>query len=337
MTIKLLTDFKEAVDIRFTSAAAITAGDVVDMGTRLGVAHDTTAANIEGVIIVKGRFRLAKDPTLTITAGDLLYFDDANSRMTIEPIGKFAGTASRDAASTDTDCQIDLNDVSGGEGSGGSELIRFEEDFLGLSALVEQTGSPGIWEDVSVASAVVGILADENGGAFELEAAATSEAEDGVLYFGDQLNFDIDKLQIFECRLKIATPGTTVTTVWGMASNHDLDKDTITEHAWFRSEASLTLLTETDDGTNDNDDKDTTKELTTDVYAWFKIDFTNTASVKFFYREEGVTTYLAVNTGTTFDMSNYSGNLQPYFSIDKPSGTGTGKVTIDYVRILCER
>ena len=47
-----------------------------------------------------------------------------------------------------------------------------------------------------------------------------------------------------------------------------------------------------------------------------------------------------VATATTFDLSNLTdaeGLMQPYFSLDKASGTGLGTFDIDYVRIWSER
>jgi len=47
-----------------------------------------------------------------------------------------------------------------------------------------------------------------------------------------------------------------------------------------------------------------------------------------------------VCSDTTFDMSNLSASeqqMQPYFSLDKASGTGLGTLDIDYVKIFQTR
>jgi hypothetical protein len=36
-------------------------------------------------------------------------------------------------------------------------------------------------------------------------------------------------------------------------------------------------------------------------------------------------------------MSAFTGRLQPYFSLDKSSGTGTATLTIDWIRIRATR
>jgi len=44
--------------------------------------------------------------------------------------------------------------------------------------------------------------------------------------------------------------------------------------------------------------------------------------------------------GSTFDMSNLSvaeQQMQPYFSLDKASGTGLGDMNIDYIKAFSNR
>jgi len=337
----LKVEAKEAVFHSATAGTtAIAAGDVVllNQGKLVTVAHAAIAASASGTVVSKGRFALAKDTTLTISVGDSLFWDVANTQLSTEPLGPFAGRCAVAALSADTTVEIDLNDYPLGAAAEGSDLIVFEDDFIGLDgALLKETGSLGIWEDVDVAGASVAPVSNENGGAMKLDIEATSEAQDAVLYLGDQLNFDIDKLQYMEMRVKIVTPGTGTVFVWGLAGNHNLDKDTIAQNAWFRVDAALAVDVESDDGTNNNDNKTTAITLTTDVYAWFKIDISDPASVKFYIRTEGATTYTQVAAATTFDMSNYTAGLQPYFSGDKATGTGTGSLTIDKVKLVGER
>jgi hypothetical protein len=109
-----------------------------------------------------------------------------------------------------------------------------------------------------------------------------------------------------------------------------VDKDTVANHAWFRWQASAVLLTESDDTTNNNDDTATGLTTVVDTYGIYRIDFTDLTSVKFYV--DGV----RVSAATTFDMSNLSAAekiMQPYFSLDKASGTGVGTLQIDYVRL----
>lgn len=212
--------------------------------------------------------------------------------------------------------------------------IRFVEDFLGAAGGGPFDGTI-IWNVVDVGDATEAIVADSANGVFKLHLAATSEAEDAVLYHGDNKTFDVGSGLIFETRIDIGVaPGTGVCAVFGMAGDHNLAKDSVTEAAWFRLDASLVMKVESDDTTNDNDDVATGITVVAGVYHIYRIDFTDLTSVKFYI--DGV----RVASGTTFDMSNLTAGeqqMQPYFSLDKASGTALGDMNIDYVKIWQDR
>jgi len=205
--------------------------------------------------------------------------------------------------------------------------IQYFDDFIGAGVNV----TDGQWKTVDAGDATQAPVADVHAGQFALTLAATSEAEQAVLYHGDLKNFDIDSELIFECRAKVTTPGTGVTIVFGVAGDHNATKDSIAQHAWFRLEAGLDLLAESDDGVHDNDDVDTLVNLASGAFKTFRIDLTDPADVKFFV--DGA----RVLPATTFDMSGFTGRLQPYFSISKASGTGTGALTVDWVKLTATR
>jgi len=212
--------------------------------------------------------------------------------------------------------------------------IRFVEDFLGAAGGGPYDGTT-VWNVVDVGDATEAITADSANGVFKLHLAATGEAEDAVLYMNDNKTFDVGSGLIFETRVNVAVNiGTGVTGVFGLAGDHNLAKDSVTEHAWFRLQASNAVLVETDDTTNDNDDVATGVTAVAGTYNVFRIDFTDLTDVKFYI--DGV----RVASGTTFDMSNLTAGeqqMQPYFSLDKASGTGLGDLDIDYVKIWQDR
>ena len=130
------------------------------------------------------------------------------------------------------------------------------------------------------------------------------------------------------------SPGTGVCAVFGLANDHNLDKDTVAVAAWFRMDASLVCKVETDDTTNNNDDKATGSTFVAGTFYVCRIDMTTLTDVKFFINGTQVA------TGTTFDMSNMTAaeqQMQPYFSLDKASGTGLGTMQIDYVKLFSNR
>ena len=212
--------------------------------------------------------------------------------------------------------------------------VQFVEDFLGMAGGSVFDGTM-IWNVVDVGSATEAIVADSSNGQFLLHLAADNEAEDAVLYHGDNKTFDVGNGLIFEARVNMAVaPGTGVCAVFGMCGDHNLAKDSVTEAAWFRFDASLVCKVETDDTTNNNDDVATGHTAVAGTYDIYRIDFTDIDDVKFFINGARVA------SGTTFDMSNLSAaeqQMQPYFSLDKATGTGLGDMNIDYVKIFSNR
>lgn len=218
----------------------------------------------------------------------------------------------------------------------------WEDDFVGAGGLVaipaasaEERGVDWCKVIVGAAPPTVANGADAANGAVALALTADDQPQDAVLYFGDQLCFDITNGGIFEFRAQLAVlPTTGVTCVAGIAGPHNLDKDTVANHGWFRWQASAAGLVESDDTTNDNDDVSTGLTTVVSTYSIYRIDFFNLADVKFYV--DGA----RVGFATTFDMSNLTAGekiLQPYFSLDKASGTGVGSLTVDYVRFAGPR
>ena len=212
--------------------------------------------------------------------------------------------------------------------------VVFVEDFLGDAGGGPFDGT-ALWNVVDVGAATEALVANSSNGEFALTFTGASEAQDAVLYHGDNKTFDVGNGLIFETRVNFAAaPGTGVCAVFGMAGSHNLDKDSVTEAAWFRLDASLALKVESDDTTNNNDDVATGTTLVLNTYNIFRIDFTSLSDVKFFV--DGA----RVASTTTFDMSNLTAaeqQMQPYFSLDRASGTGLGTMEIDYVKIFSDR
>jgi len=212
---------------------------------------------------------------------------------------------------------------------------QFVEEFKGAAGGSVFDGTM-IWDVLEVGTSTnptVEIVADKD--QFLLHLSADSEAQDVALHHADNKTFDVGEGLIFETRIDMAvSPGTGVVAVFGMCGDHALDKDANTEHAWFRMDASLVLKVESDDTTNDNDDVATGITLVAGTYNIFRIDFTDLTNVKFYV--DGV----RIASATTFDMSNLTAaeqQMQPYFSLDKASGTGLGDINIDYVKIFSNR
>ena len=227
------------------------------------------------------------------------------------------------------------------------ELKIYEDFFLGKrSPALPATVVDGPWAkaDTSAAGSPTVTTA---GGFLQLTLDNTNEVQNLCVYHGDILGFDIDDLVFAEFWAKVtASLPAEVTAVIGLGSARNDTPDTVAANAWFRLQGNNTLLCESDDGTNDNDDKSTGLTLSTTVRK-LRIDFAEgiktvsggassggKADVKFSAENaQGLLRPLFVNTSTTFDMSNYAAGLQPYFQLQKTAAASVATLSIQGVRI----
>lgn len=159
---------------------------------------------------------------------------------------------------------------------------------------------------------------------------STNEAQNACLNFGDILIFDIDNLidVTFRVKMNQATLNAASSFAIGLQGDRADAIDSIAQHASFRLiGASAALLVESDDGTTDRDDV-TTGATLADSYKDLKISFANgTNDVRFFVDGQPVA------ESTTFNMSAYTGALQPYAQIQKTTATATDGFTLCDVEI----
>lgn len=183
-------------------------------------------------------------------------------------------------------------------------------------------------------------------GVASLNFDAQEEAQNVCLSFGDKLAWDINMLQMVSFRVKQgqATKDAATTMAFGVAGDRNDAIDSIANAALFRLAGAATnvLVVETDDGTNNNDDVAAsnaagTQQSLANAYKVFVIDFRNGLSNVQFYMGDDIDSLFRVAPGTTFDMSNYTANVQPFFQIQKTSDTNTDSLQIDYVSAVFKR
>lgn len=92
------------------SGSAISSGDPVVIGNRIGVAiTDIAATSGVGSVQMEGVFELDKDGDESFTQGDALFFDSSDSTLTKTATGnKWAGYAFEAAAEAATKCRVKL-------------------------------------------------------------------------------------------------------------------------------------------------------------------------------------------------------------------------------------
>jgi hypothetical protein len=217
--------------------------------------------------------------------------------------------------------------------NGGSTFV-IQDDFpLGVGG----TLPPPLAKDVHN-SATGDYLADTVGGVYSLATAAVSEAESAQLTFGNQNIIDPTKGPIFEARVRVNIPGAAITAderwVVGLCSDHTNAEDSLdntTSNVWFRGEgANLNIFIEGDDGTNDDDDNDSTVDYVDNTYLLFKIDMTDLDAVEFSINGVAVGTIdLGALTGSTM--------LQPIFCYQRDAGTEINLLQIDWYRVTQSR
>lgn len=96
--------------IDYVAGSAISSGQILLIGLRIGVALTSIANGATGAAQVKGIFTIAKLSTDVVAQGELLYWDNTNSRLTTTSAGNtLAGYATKAAGNGVTTVEINLN------------------------------------------------------------------------------------------------------------------------------------------------------------------------------------------------------------------------------------
>jgi hypothetical protein len=225
----------------------------------------------------------------------------------------------------------------------GKQTRTYRFDFRGyhnIAATASNVGGP--WCKADTSSAGTPTMIGLNGGGLQLSFDNTSEIQNLCLYMGDKLPFDIDEIIRAWFIVKAhQTLDSATSFAWGLTGARNDDIDTIAQAALFRCIANNTVVVETDDGTNDNDDKATGLTLSSTAWGRYEIDFaarnttveppsasTGRPSNIEFYGPNSQGSSRRVASGTRFDMSNYTSGLQFFFQIQKTADTNTDKFSI---------
>lgn len=96
--------------IDYVAGSAVTSGQVLLIGVRIGVALAAIAAGATGAVRVLGIFTIAKLSTDVVAVGAALYWDNTNFRMTTTSAGNtLAGYATAAAGNGVTTVEISIN------------------------------------------------------------------------------------------------------------------------------------------------------------------------------------------------------------------------------------
>ena len=99
----------ESLDYTNAGSAAIEAGDVIVLGTKIGIAGCDIAVGAVGSVHVEGVYKFPK-ATGAITIGAAVYWDATNENITTTSTSNtLAGYAAAAAASADTTVLVKIN------------------------------------------------------------------------------------------------------------------------------------------------------------------------------------------------------------------------------------
>jgi predicted RecA/RadA family phage recombinase len=98
----------EAIDYTNTTDEKIAAGQIVSLGTRIGVAGADIAPNETGSLFVKHVFKMPK-ATGAITLGAAVYYNETDGTISTESSGNIpAGWAASEAAENDSTVLVSI-------------------------------------------------------------------------------------------------------------------------------------------------------------------------------------------------------------------------------------
>jgi hypothetical protein len=218
--------------------------------------------------------------------------------------------------------------------------ILFYQDFLGAgfeSFPAAGSAAPGadfVKKIVGAGPPTVAGVSKAIGGQVACVLTATSEKQDAVLYWDDNLALDATKGLVFEARaqLSVLPSAAGVQAVWGVASNWIDGPDNNTAYLEFGATASGAILIRSFDGTTQNS---IFSGVTVQPTEWhvYRIDATVLTDVKFFIDGVQVTAAGVINWAAAGTLAV----LQPYLAAYKPSGAGLATLTLDFVRAWMNR
>ena len=175
---------------------------------------------------------------------------------------------------------------------------------------------------VAITCGGAGVISPTNGVIFEARVKITL-ATDSVFEDGS----------VYEVIVGMATAGSTVSV---SAAAFDGFADNVGFRLGGGAQETNSIFLESDDGTTDNDDKDSGIDFTSGTYHIYKIDMSDTSNVKFYV--DGV----SANNGNTFDMSAIAATdyLEPFLMFARTNAGGTERahlMDVDYVKCTWAR
>tara|TARA_R110002110_G_scaffold79793_2_gene208353 strand:- start:945 stop:1730 length:786 start_codon:yes stop_codon:yes gene_type:complete len=206
------------------------------------------------------------------------------------------------------------------EAGGTDATIAFIDSADGVIRMAHQ--GTGEAQSVAVTTAGLGVIPPTQGPIFEARVKITLNTD---TYF--------DTSSVYEVIVGMATVGSAVSVSAGAF-------DGFADNVGFRlgggTTAANNIYMESDDGTTDNDDKDSGLDFTSGTWHVYKIDMTNIDDVRFYVDDK------PANNGNTFNMEQIAATdfLEPFIMFCRTSASGaerTHTMDLDYVNVSWKR
>ena len=281
------------------TGAAISSGDVVALGNRIGIAvTDIAATTGLGAVALTGAHTLAKTVGEVYNQGDSVYWNSTTSKLTEVDTGLYAGKIIVAAALTATTAIVALADPGPGAGFTAGKRRVFHWDAIGICTpildendLLTSYGGGGALRYTLTGTNPTCAKLDVHGGGLKCSMTADDETANQCLSLADHLCFSGAQGLIAECRVKMDTIPVAATSkfFFGLASARNDDPEAITEHVSFFMADTGDLMVSWDDGTVDLGDGDTGINWANGEEKTLRIDMTDLDAIKVFVDDVDVT------------------------------------------------
>lgn len=254
-------------------------------------------------------------------------------------MGSILQMRSRNAATGDAQSEFD---AATNETVVRYSTVILDEDFVGPShaagagiPTTATVGYPWIQKTQKTGgSPSVAAVANAGGGVIRLAIDATSEKQEASLYAADVLNWDLTKSTVWEARISnhVLPSAAQVEMVFGLQSAWIDGPDNAGFYVRFQQLASGVVNFQTKDGVQTLSNASAVV-MAVDTFHIFRIDVTDPTNVRFFIDGAEVSTPKQMS----FAATGANAILQPYISVYKASGVGTGTVDLDMIQLGMNR
>lgn len=223
--------------------------------------------------------------------------------------------------------------------------LQFADDFIGAghSAGVPAAGSPTagypwVKKIAGAAPPTVALISNATGGQMQNALTATSEIQDAVLYWNDNLAIDVTKGAVFECRAALTVPPSLAGAqmVLGLAAAWINGPDSNVKYLEFGCTANANLLVRSQDGTTQSSIAaaiaGVAVALDTNFHV-FRIDCSDVTDIGYYFDGARVN----ANKSIGYVATGAGAILQPYLAMYKTASVSLGTLVVDKVDIWANR